>query len=130
MNKFEWLVNPYTCIVRINKKQARKTYDNGLPVLFSPVNMDPLKRFCSLAIWESKDLDGQYNTFDALVNAYEYYNCNSETGNYTAFYVPYYYADRFSDDPLNWTLANDGYYHNAVKSYDVEYLKRQGIIPC
>ncbi len=26
-------------------------------------------------------------TFDQVLNAFEYYNCNNETGNYTAFYI-------------------------------------------
>ena len=28
-----------------------------------------------------------YSSFDSLVNAFEYYNCDSERGTYSAFYV-------------------------------------------
>ena len=42
---------------------------------------------------EMKQKDAEYpdlafqNTFDSRVNNFEFYNCNSELGNYTAFYV-------------------------------------------
>lgn len=28
-----------------------------------------------------------YSSFDSLVNAFEYYNCDNERGTYSAFYV-------------------------------------------
>ena len=35
--------------------------------------------------WRIKADDGR--DFDALINEFEYYNCTSETGRYTAFYL-------------------------------------------
>ena len=32
-------------------------------------------------------LRDNYTSFDALVNAFEYYNCNNEQGTYSAFYM-------------------------------------------
>ena len=74
---------------RITKKQARAAYNNGLTVLFCPVNMRPFTPW-HLEIDVNKNFEG-YNgvTFEKAVNAFEFYNCiDNETGRYTAFYIP------------------------------------------
>ncbi len=77
----------FTGFKRINKTMARKIYNSGGDVLFIPCLCNPLNNFYNLGIWENKDLLGQYDTFDNLVNHFEWYNCNNETGRYTAFYI-------------------------------------------
>ncbi len=77
----------FTGLKRINKTIARKIYNNGGEVLFIPCLLNPLNNFYCLGIWENKDLQGQYDSFDNLVNHFEWYNCNNETGKYTAFYI-------------------------------------------
>lgn len=70
---------------RIDKRVARRLYDAGEDVLFIPCNMRP-DNMWGLGIVENKYLLGQEETFDKLVNAYTWYNCNNETGRYIAFY--------------------------------------------
>lgn len=84
---------------RIDKKQARKLYNNMKPIYILPCKI----RFDLLGYWYGpyKAEKGGYNAigtstgfdtiipyadFDKTVNCYEYYNCNSETGKYSAFY--------------------------------------------
>ena len=85
MRKFEFSDNGAR-LVRIDKRQARKLYDNGAEVLFVPCNVNPVNSW-GLGIWETNNLWGQYKDFNTLVMWFEIYNCNSELGNYTAFYI-------------------------------------------
>lgn len=72
---------------RVNKTVAKRLYNSGVDVLFIPCNLHPENNFYCLGIWENIQLDGQYNTFEQLYNAFMYYNCTPETGRYIAFYV-------------------------------------------
>jgi len=73
---------------RISKKTARRAYNNGLTVMFCPVNLNPFNGVGFGAPISKADSDGR--DFDTVVNSFEYYNCiNSETGVYTAFYIPF-----------------------------------------
>jgi len=69
---------------RINKQSARKLYEKGQPVLFCPVNLMPGGPWdigCTIV------KEGE-TTFEQILNAFEYYNCNNnESGYYTAFYI-------------------------------------------
>ncbi len=68
---------------RITKRAAARLYEQGQPVLFCPVNLIPGGAWGigSIIIKE------EGRTFEQVLNAFEYYNCNNETGKYTAFYV-------------------------------------------
>ena len=72
---------------RINKTTARRLFNAGHDILFNPVNM-PVRRdfYCMHVIANKK---GRAD-FDKLCNAYQYYNCDNETGRYPAFYVKEY----------------------------------------
>lgn len=50
-------------------------------------------------------------TFDEVLNEYEFYNCNSETGKYPAFYIPVVTGlySSFKDD--------------ITKTYDYRFLE-------
>ena len=69
---------------RITRKKAQAAYNNGATVLFCPVNLRPGTPWHVGAAIE-KDRTGE--SFEIMVNAFEYYNCNSEDGRYSAFYV-------------------------------------------
>lgn len=71
---------------RIDKRTARRAFDNGLTVVFCPCNLRPFTPWhCETDIQKSR-CDGY--SFDYMVNLFEVYNCrDSETGKYTAFYI-------------------------------------------
>ena len=73
--------------VKVSKPIARKMYNYGLTVNLLPCKVS------TNSIWirpytinkaESENLENQ---FDRTVNAFQYYNCNTETGYYSSFYV-------------------------------------------
>lgn len=56
---------------KINKRKARKLYENdGLTIILAPKNCNPASIF---ALQVNKGMMGMEN-FDALVNAFRYYN--------------------------------------------------------
>lgn len=87
------VVNVYT---RINKKEALKRFSDGETVYFTPVNCSPCSPIYRLSIgmnkqyksgWYDLEAKTDHEYFNYLLNQYEFYNCNSELGNYTAFYI-------------------------------------------
>jgi hypothetical protein len=68
---------------RITKRAAERLYKIGQPVLFCPVKLIPGGPWGDGCIVTKKD----GRTFKQELNAFEYYNCSNETGNYTAFYI-------------------------------------------
>lgn len=117
MRKYNFSVDGFN-FERINKRTARQAYNNGLTVLFCPVNLRPG------SVWR---LDMPINknnqncegcSFDSVLNAFENYNCTgSETGRYSAFYVPVEYVDRFTGEaPTAETLG-------TVKQYNYKYME-------
>lgn len=112
MNQYEYKQGRYT-FKRVNKATARKAYNNGLRVILCPCNLRPGSPwYCEL------DISGKAPaTFEAQVNAFEYYNLNRETGRYTAFYIPVRKVDRFTGEtPTAGTLE-------TVEEYDYSYLQ-------
>ena len=89
-------INGFT---RVNKTKAKKLYNEGKKIYIIPCKVYPdfngmwIKPFELQYTEEMKQKDAEYpdlafqNTFDSRVNSFEFYNCNSELGNYTAFYV-------------------------------------------
>ena len=117
MRKYSYTENGFT-FERITKKQARIAYNNGLTVIFCPVNARPFTPW-HLEIDVNKNYEA-YNdvSFEIAVDAFEIYNCtNNETGKYTAFYIPVVEVDRFAGQaPTAETLG-------TVKQYDYSYME-------
>lgn len=69
---------------RINKREARKLYNLDRPITILPCKANPNSPwFSNSTVSKESGRD-----FDALVNEFIYYNCNtSELGRYPAFYV-------------------------------------------
>lgn len=80
----EWL--------KIDKRTARTLYNKGVTILFCPCNMRPFGFWVDPSIKvnkESVNFSIEVNRdFDKLVNEFEFYNCNHETGRYTSFFRP------------------------------------------
>lgn len=76
------------CWARVNKRRARSVYEAGGDVIIAPVNIEPFNPWRTHARISKRKQWGCNVTFDALVNDYEYYNCNSNSaGRYPAYYV-------------------------------------------
>lgn len=69
---------------QIQKRTAKKMYENGETVYLQTRNFSPF------GVWsQCFDVDKERSaneSFDSVINAFEYYNCNSESGLYTTFY--------------------------------------------
>ena len=117
MNKYRFTNNGKTW-ERITKKQARVAYNNGLTVLFCPVNIRPGSFFRLDMPMNKAQQNCAGVDFEKLLNEYEFHNCtNSETGRYTAFYIPVAYVDRFTGEtPTAETLR-------TVRQYDYKYME-------
>lgn len=68
---------------KVTKTTAKKLFEAGKNIYLIPC------KACINSYWFSpyrvnKDCE---NTFQSIVNSFEYYNCNNELGKYTAFYV-------------------------------------------
>lgn len=67
---------------RINKRQARKAFNEGKEVLVFPCNLRP--DWFGVII-KRKRLD---DDFDKIINQFEFYNClNKETGKYAGYII-------------------------------------------
>lgn len=69
--------------VRISKCEAKRRYNAGEIIRICACNMSPVNMWswyydCGLETGEE---------FETVVNAFQYYNCNNETGRYPAYYV-------------------------------------------
>lgn len=120
MKKYEYIENGYT-FQRVSKKDARRAYNNGLAVIFCPVNLRPGKPWKPEAVicpHSFEVVNDVITPFEKRVNEFEYYNCiNNETGRYTAFYIPVREVDRFTGEaPTPGTLGK-------IKQYDYKYLE-------
>ena len=68
--------------IRIDKRQARKIYENNGELYIIPCNLNPENSWGLLM--------GPVNTFypfDKMVDWATYYNCDAERGKYLAFYT-------------------------------------------
>ena len=74
-------------VKRINKRVARKLFDEGKEFWIVPRFQDPLHCGNLINFKGAANYYDGYTSFDALVNAFEYYNCDNERGTYSAFYI-------------------------------------------
>lgn len=91
---------------RIDKKAARRAYNNNLTIIIAPVNLHPFNNYFSLTMDINKEnINCDFQPFETIINAYEFYNCNNETGNYTAYYIPVETVDGI--EKYNYNFLND-----------------------
>lgn len=100
---------------RVTRTTAKKLYNMGKAVLLVPCNLNPDGLFVGLYDLRKKESE---TPFETAVNAFEYYNCtNTETGRYTAFYIPNRTIDAFTGgDVTSDTL-------HTLETYDDSYLE-------
>lgn len=117
MRAYTWTENGFT-FKRINKKQARQAYNNGLTVRFCLCNLRPGSVFRLDMDMNKIQENCAGASFDRLVNVFEMFNCRDrETGKYTAFYIPVETVDRFTGEkPTAGTLG-------TVEQYAYSYME-------
>ena len=98
---------------RIEKRQARRFYKTPYYkyLYFAPCKMRP-DAFGS-GPWAPSDNNV---FFDKIVNEFEFYNCNFETGYYTAFYIPIELYVILHG--LVYEFSPDGPLHNELKIWE------------
>ena len=87
MRNLEFTGNYYgetITIKQIQKRSAKKLFEAGETIYLQSSNFRPF------GVWSQcmdikKDIDNK-DTFDSIINAFEYYNCSNEQGLYTTFY--------------------------------------------
>lgn len=72
---------------RITKKEAARRYNAGEIVRICPVNVSPVNIWGMFSDAVNNHTAPICTDFETVVNAFTYYNCNSETGKYPAYYV-------------------------------------------
>lgn len=87
MNKYRFTDENGNEWVRVNKTTAHKAYNNGLAVVFCPVNMKPFDPWGMGMKINIDDWDGAKTPFERALDEYAWYNFNAETGKYAAFYI-------------------------------------------
>ena len=77
--------------VKINKTKARKLYNNNVNIYIIPCKVYPNYNnmwIQPIKLNKEEYIDKNYeNDFDKIINNFEYYNCNTEVGRYTSFYI-------------------------------------------
>lgn len=73
---------------RVDKRVARRLYNEEETIYLVPCNCNVHSMFtCEINVMNSDIyIDGEYS-FDRIVNAFEWYNCDSERGAYTMFFI-------------------------------------------
>lgn len=105
--------------IRVDKITARRLYQTGRHGLlnFCPVNLNPENPWGLL--WHPSNND---MPFDQLVNEYEIYNCNNETGRYTAFYVPRKWWELTQAIAHEWNPKRGEALLNELEQWEVKNL--------
>jgi len=71
-------------IKQVQKRTAKKLFEAGETIYLQSSNMRPFGAWSTCVDINKEKADGE--TFEAIVNSFEYYNCSRETGLYTTFY--------------------------------------------
>lgn len=72
---------------RITKKEAARRYNAGEIVRICPANVSSVNMWGMFSDTVNNRTGSICTEFETVVNAFAYYNCNSETGKYPAYYV-------------------------------------------
>lgn len=73
-------------IVRVSKQMAQRMYEDGADIMLLPCKLNPESPFVTND-WMNNHMKEECVDFCTLCNAYSYYNCNKETGEYLSFYI-------------------------------------------
>lgn len=84
MNKYVFsgvLYGEQCTLERISKKKAKKMFDAGATIYLQT------SKFRPFGVWsQAMPIEKADESFESVVNSFEYYNCGYEQGYYTHFY--------------------------------------------
>ena len=92
MNRYKF-TNRRGTFTRVSKMTAKKAYINGFAIALCPCKLRPGAPWNAETIIDRETRGGvtddisAENDFENLLNSFSYYNCRSDTGKYTAFFV-------------------------------------------
>ena len=69
-------------LVQVQKRTAEKLFNSGKKIHIQSSNFHPFGVWSQCIEINNKDGD----SFESVVNSFEYYNCNNEAGKYAVFY--------------------------------------------
>ena len=94
MNRYTFTSNGRRTFTRVSKAAAKKAYINGFVIALCPCKLRAGSPWDSETIINREtrggnitDDTGAGNDFEKMLNAFEYYNLNRDTGSYTAFFI-------------------------------------------
>lgn len=77
-------------LVQVTKITAKKLFERDETVCFCPSKLSPVSMFYHGSRFKKSEMAEKYGDeefrFEKLINAFEFYNCTSETGKYITFY--------------------------------------------
>lgn len=75
-------------MIKIDKRQARKEYNNGTRLYIVPCKVSPDNIWGIGFILENDPTDPDWERgFDSYINEFEYFHCCSELGYRAAYYI-------------------------------------------
>lgn len=96
MNRFQFCDVCGNVWTRCTKKHARTVYNRGEKVIICPVDMRPFGPWGYGCMIDNSD----GGSFAKAINAFEFYNCRTETGRYAAYYVQTETAEERREAPF------------------------------
>lgn len=90
MRNLEFTGNLYgnnITIKQVQKRTAKKLYEQGVTIYVQSSNFAPFGLWSSCYDFNKDRMVEGYDTFESTINSFEYYNCDSERGNYASFYI-------------------------------------------
>lgn len=78
-------------MIKLTKRQAKRRFNQGFTILLKTSRVtEQMIDFSPYLFWfelKKSVCDEQGETFDSVVNAYSYYNCNKELGLRVNYYI-------------------------------------------
>ena len=120
-------------LVRVSKRTARSMYKMNFTIELIPRLINP--RGMWMQGHSTNRTHEEERDFDHIINAYEYYNCNNETGLYTAYYVDEgdllrYRINKRGFNVVYWNRTKDsltyGVYRNSTGAGDLVTYSKDG----
>lgn len=126
MNRYKFTSRHGQTFTRVSKAVAKKAYINGFVIALCPCKLRAGSPWNPELIIDREtrgcmtDDTSAENYFEKLLNAFEYYNLNNETGKYTAFFI----ESDFDYIHFNFSDGSNPYVFYGYPSECIKELER------